>query len=57
MTQAEFYNLPLVKSFINVQKRHPHGSFEHRTAHKNIVMLARQHGVYEQFRKAGGCDY
>ena len=57
MTQQEFYNLPEVQAQIEIQKRNPYGSTEHRAAFDAIAEIAKAHGVYDQYKASGGCDY
>jgi hypothetical protein len=58
MTQQEFYGLPEVREQLDIQKTNPYGSKEHREAFRKISDIAKNHGVIDQYRKAGGgTDY
>ena len=49
MNQREFYSLPSVIKQIDIQKKNPHGSKEHRKAFLEIREIARQFGVEKHF--------
>jgi len=57
MTQQEFYNLPEVITCLDIQKQNPYGSDKHRQAYFAIAEIAKKHGVFDQYKAAGGMDY
>lgn len=57
MTQLEFYQTPEVKSAIEIQKRNPFGSIEHRRAHKMIGQVAEYYGIADEYNQSGGHLY
>lgn len=57
ISQKDFYELPEVVEQINIQKVNPYGSEAHKTAYLSIVQIAKDCGVYEQYKAAGGDDY
>lgn len=57
MNQQEFYSLPEVQEQINIQKRNPYGSVEHKAAFDAVAEIAKARGVFEQYKASGGCDY
>jgi len=57
MTQQEFYQTPQVVAAIKIQQQNPHGSIEHRRAHKLICQCADYYGVTKQFKESNGHIY
>lgn len=58
MTQSEFYNLPEVQQQLDIQKTNPYGSSEHKAAFYAVSEIAKDHGVFEEYKKSGGgIDY
>ncbi len=49
ISTTEFFNLDEVQKQINIQKKNPHGSNEHRNAHIAILKAANTHGVARHF--------
>ncbi len=57
MNQLEFYSLPEVLHQIEVQKKNPYGSKEHKEAFDEIGKIANRNGCGSDYRKHGGGIY
>lgn len=57
MTQQEFYNLPEVQEQLIIQKMNRYGSEEHKTAYFKIGEIAKEKGVSDMYKSAGGGEY
>ncbi|MDH5184512.1 MAG: hypothetical protein OEX12_11550 [Gammaproteobacteria bacterium] len=45
ISMRDFYDLPHIKGFIEVQKHNPYGSIEHLRAHKLIKECAKTYNA------------
>lgn len=57
MTQQEFYESPEVQEQLNIQKQNPYGSEKHKTAYFKIGEIAKEKGVFNEYKNAGGGQY